>query len=73
MVKRVDNAVFDVIKRVKEHRFAGGIYEFGLAEDGVGYIYDSHNKALIPDAVRARLEELKGEIVAGKIRVPSTR
>lgn len=73
MVKRVDNAVFDVISRVKEKKFSGGIYDFGLAEDGVGYVYDEHNKALIPDAVRARLEALKADIVAGKITVPSSR
>jgi basic membrane protein A len=73
MVKRVDNAVFDAIKRVKDGTFKGGIYQFGLAEDGVGYVYDANNKALIPDAVRARLEALKAEIVAGKISVPSTR
>ena len=73
MVKRVDNAVFDAIRLVKEHRFKGGIYQFGLAEDGVGYVYDEHNRALIPDAVRARVEALKGEIIAGRITVPSTR
>src|SRR5512141_640386 len=38
MVKGVDNAVFDAIRRVKENRFAGGIYQYGLAEDGVGYV-----------------------------------
>ena len=73
MVKRVDNAVFDAIKRVKDKTFKGGIYSFGLAEDGVGYVYDANNKALIPDAIRARLEALKADIVAGKINVPSTR
>lgn len=73
MVKRVDNAVFDVITRVKDKSFKGGIYNFGLAEDGVGYVYDANNKALIPDAVRARLEALKADIVAGRISVPSTR
>jgi basic membrane protein A len=73
MVKRVDNAVFEAIRRVKEKRFAGGIYQFGLAEDGVGYIYDEHNKALIPDDVRAKVEALKADIIAGRIVVPATR
>jgi basic membrane protein A len=35
-VKGVDNAVFDAIRRVKEGRFTGGIYQYGLAENGVG-------------------------------------
>ncbi len=73
MVKGVSASVFDAIKRVQNHTFKGGIYSFGLAEDGVGYIYDEHNKALIPDSVHTRLEQLKQEIIAGKIKVPSTR
>ena len=66
-------AVYDAIRRVKEGRFTGGIYNFGLAEDGVGYVYDEHNRALIPDAVHARVEALKAEIVAGRIVVPASR
>ena len=73
MVKRVDNAVFDAIKRVKEQRFQGGVYQYGLAENGVGYVYDKNNEALIPPAARAKLEELKQQIIAGRIVVPSTR
>jgi basic membrane protein A len=73
MVKGVDNAVFDAIRRVKEGRFQGGIYQYGLAENGVGYVYDANNEKLIPLAVRARLESLKQDIIAGKIQVPSTR
>ena len=73
MVKRVDNAVFDSIKRVKDGTFKGGIHQFGLAQDGVAYVYDEHNKALIPDAVRARLELLRADIIAGRIIVPSSR
>ncbi len=73
MVKGIDVAVFDMINRVKQHTFKGGIYTFGLAQNGVGYVYDEHNRALIPDSVRARVEQLKAAIIAGKITVPSTR
>ena len=73
MVKRVDNAVYDAIRRVKEKRFKGGVYQYGLGEEGVGYVYDTNNQKLIPADVRARLEVLKQEIVAGKIVVPSTK
>ena len=73
MVKRVDEAVFDVIRQVKNRTFAGGIYQLGLAEHGVDYVYDEHNRALIPDSVRARVESLRQEIIAGRIKVPSTR
>jgi basic membrane protein A len=73
MVKGIDVAVFDMIQRVKAHTFKGGIYTFGLAQNGVGYVYDEHNRALIPDSVRTRLERIKADIIAGKIVVPSTR
>ena len=73
MVKGVDAAVYDAIKRVKDGAFRGGIYQFGLAEGGVGYVYDDNNRQLIPGPVRARLDTLQAEIIAGKIDVPSTR
>jgi basic membrane protein A len=73
MVKGIDNAVYDAIKRVKEGRFRGGIYQYGLAEQGVGYVYDANNTMLIPPDARTKLETLKQDIIAGRIQVPSTR
>lgn len=73
MVKGVNAATFDVIRRVKDGRFHGGVYSFGLKEGGVGYVYNEHNKALIPDSVHARIEAIKALIIAGKITVPTTR
>jgi basic membrane protein A len=73
MVKGIDVAVFDMINRVKQGTFKGGVYTYGLPENGVGYVYDEHNRALIPDSVRVRVERLKGDIIAGRIVVPSTR
>jgi basic membrane protein A len=73
MIKGVDAAVYDAVKRVRDGSFKGGVYSFGLAEGGVGYVYDENNRALIPDSVRQRVEQLKSEITAGRIKVPSTR
>jgi len=73
MVKGVNAVTFDAIQRVQSNTFKGGIYSFGLREGGVGYIYDQRNRALIPDSARARVERLKDDIIAGRIRVPSTR
>jgi basic membrane protein A len=73
MVKGVDAAVYSTVQRVRDGTFTGGIYSFGLAEGGVGYVYDDNNRALIPDSVRARVEQLREDIIAGRIRVPSTR
>ncbi len=73
MVKGIDEAVFQAIRAVKEGTFRGGIQQFGLAERGVGYVYDANNRALIPDSVKARLDTLERDIIAGRIVVPGTR
>ena len=70
MVKRVDTAVFDTIRDLQAGQWKGGVHEFGLAESGVTWVYDDRNKALIPDAVKARVDSLQALIVAGSLRVP---
>ena len=37
---------------------------------GVDYAVDQHNEKLIDPAVKAQVEKLRAEIVAGKIKVP---
>jgi basic membrane protein A len=69
MVKRVDNAVYDVVKEVLDGKFEGGFHVFGLDKDGVAYAMDDNNKALIPDDVIQKVEEAKAKIVAGEIKV----
>ncbi len=69
MVKRVDNAVYDVIKEILDGKFAGGFHAFGLDKDGVAYAMDDNNKALISPEILQRVEEAKGKIVEGEIKV----
>ena len=71
MVKRVDISVFETIRATQANQFVGGVQHLGLAENGVTWVYDERNKALIPDAVKARVDELAAEIIAGRIVVPS--
>jgi basic membrane protein A len=71
MVKRVDTAVFDTIKESKAGNWKSGVRDFGLAEHGVSWVYDDRNKALIPDAVKARVDSLEQRIVAGTLHVPT--
>lgn len=73
MVKGVNAATYDAIRRVQSGAFHGGVYSFGLKEGGVGYVYDARNRALIPDSVHARVEAIKADIVAGRIKVPTER
>jgi basic membrane protein A len=47
MVKRVDNAVYNIVQEVFNHRFEPGLHVFGLDKDGVGYAMDDYNKNLV--------------------------
>lgn len=69
MVKRVDNACYDVVKEVLANDFHGGFHIFGLDKDGVAYAMDANNDGLIPPDVIARVEEAKKKIIAGEIKV----
>jgi basic membrane protein A len=69
MVKRVDNAVYDIVNDVVNHRFSPGLHVFGLDKDGVGYAMDEFNKDLIsPEAIQ-EAEAAKKKIIAGEIKV----
>ena len=69
MVKRVDNAVYDVVKEVLSGKFEGGFHVFGLDKDGVAYAMDEYNKTLIPPEVLQKVEEAKAKIGSGEIKV----
>lgn len=69
MVKRVDNAVYDVVREVIDGKFAGGFHVFGLDKDGVAYAIDENNKALISPEILERVEKAKKEIIEGEIKV----
>lgn len=71
MVKRVDEAVFQTIKSVQEGQFQSGVRMFDLKSNGIDYVYDEHNKQLISDPVRQKVEELRMKIINGEIKVPS--
>jgi basic membrane protein A len=70
MLKRVDEAVYSTIEEAKSGKFTGGVKWFGLANKGVDYSFDQYNAKILTEPVRKRADELKAEIIAGKIAVP---
>jgi len=70
MLKRVDEAVFNTISDAKSGRFAAGVKRFGLANKGIDYAVDQYNEKILAADVRKRVDELKAEIIAGKLDVP---
>lgn len=67
MLKRVDVAVYQTIKAVKDGDTTGGIKVFDLKADGVGYATSGDYLKEFID----KLEALKKDIIDGKITVPT--
>ena len=67
-LKRLDTAVYNFIKSVKDDTFKGGNHSLGLKEDGVDYVI---NNAQIKAAVGAQVDAAKKKIVDGEVKVPS--
>ncbi|HYW74731.1 MAG TPA: BMP family ABC transporter substrate-binding protein [Pyrinomonadaceae bacterium] len=69
MVKRVDNAVYDIVKDVVNHQFKGGFHVFGLDSEGVGYVIDQNNQSLITPQMKQAADDARQKIVGGEIKV----
>ncbi|QQS49620.1 MAG: BMP family ABC transporter substrate-binding protein [Acidobacteriota bacterium] len=69
MLKRIENAVYSVVKDEVEGKFKGGVHVYGLENDGVDYALDQYNRDLIPPDVIEKVEQAKSDIIAGRIKV----
>ena len=69
MVKRVDNAVYQIIGDLVNRRFQGGIHVYGLPDGGIGYAMDQYNEKLISPLVIQDVEAAKAKIIRGEITV----
>src|SRR5437764_3707685 len=69
MVKRIDNAVYQIVKDRVSGQFTAGVHVYGLENDGVGYAVDQYNEKLITPEMSQRVEEAKQKIINGQIQV----
>jgi basic membrane protein A len=69
MLKRVDTAVYECMKNAQAGTLEGGIRSLGLAEGGVDFAIDEHNRDLITPEMEQKVEEAKARIIAGDITV----
>jgi basic membrane protein A len=70
MLKRVDVAVFTTIKETLEGHFVAGAAHYGLKNHGIDYSLDQYNSKILDPETRKKDDELKTQIIAGKIHVP---
>ncbi len=69
-LKRVDNAVFEVIKELVDGKFAGGLY-IGTAANG-GVDYAPFHDAVISAEIKAKLDEIKAALADGSLKTGVT-
>lgn len=69
MLKRVDTAVYEIIDELKSGTFKGGIRVFGLKNSGVDWALDINNTPLFNPAEIKKIDQIKKDILAGKIKV----
>jgi len=69
MVKRVDLAVYNAYKDLKDDKFTAGIQSLGVKEDGVSAAIDDSNRSLITPEMQAAVDKAKSDIIAGTVKV----
>ena len=69
MLKRVDNAVYEITKAQADGAFATGNVVYDLSVEGVGY--STSGDFLTEDQI-ATIEDFKAQIIDGTIEVPTT-
>jgi len=68
ITKAVDQAVLAIVESVLDGSFAGGTaISYGLADRYTDYVYNEKNSSLISSAVHKRVEQIRADILAGKI------
>ena len=69
MVKRVDIAVYDTLKRSHEQSWSPGIKYLGIKEGALDYAVDENNRALISEHLIEQVSDAKERIINGFITV----
>src|SRR5690606_14582738 len=72
MIKRVDEAVYQTIKDLKDGSFTADQKTYDLASGGVGLSDMSHTKDIIGAANLEKIEQFKQKVISGEIKVPTT-
>jgi basic membrane protein A len=69
MLKRVDVATRIAFEQARAGTLQSGVRVLGLAEEGVGVALDEHNASLVTAEMRARIDQARADVVAGRVTV----
>ena len=70
MMKKIDESLYRVIEDGTKGQFKSGTFRNGLKNNGVDYALDSNNEKLITLEMKKKVDSIKADIIAGKIKVP---
>lgn len=72
MIKRVDEAVYQTIKDLKDGSFTAGERVYDLKAGGVGLSEMRFTKEAVGEAKLAKVREISDKIASGELKVPTT-
>lgn len=67
VLKNIDTSLAEVVSQAADGDFAAGVYEGTLENGGVGLAEFHEVDDQVPDALRSELEDLREQIIAGKV------
>lgn len=62
-------AFLELAKKVKEGTFDGSVVLMSMDKGAIGFVFNPKLKGEIPAGVEAKIEEMRGQIVSGKLTV----
>lgn len=69
MLKKLDNCAYQAITSIVENTYTGENQLLGLKDGGVDFTTEGSN-ITIPDNILQKLDEIRADIISGKIEVP---
>ncbi len=69
MRKRVDNVVYDSFMTARDGQWRRGPQILGLAEGGLDWVFDEHNRDLITTEMDVAAKAAEADIAEGRVRV----
>ncbi len=73
MVKRVDVALFELVRRLKAGQFESGMRLFGVRDGAIDFVREGPHASDLPRDVVGKVETLRKELVSGERKVDVTR
>lgn len=69
MLKRVDTAVYTIVKSIHKGEAIQDVYTFNVANGGIGLARNEYYDKIVPQAIKDKVDEIEQKLVKGEIEV----